>query len=261
MTNACYRFVVKLDRNLGVVLEYRAGTVQDLDVLARIGADAFSDYPLFRLTEPELRPGVTFDQFHFALHRMLVKIFLKRESVLVACEDGKPRGYALLQKQEMPFLPYLLNGGVGLLKYIPLKPLLEFLTLTDAADQHVKLNTHYDWFLEVIAVHPEHQGRGIGTGMLDVGISKFVKASGGSNYAFVTNTAKNARFYDHNGCRELAVSHLDYRGREINVWAFKKELDKKKSKPAKDANKEAAAAEAKAANEAKPAKDAEETGK
>ena len=248
MSDTCYRFVVKLDRNLGVVLEYRAGTVQDLDVLARIGADAFSDYPLFRLTEPELRPGVTFDQFHFALHRMLVKIFLKRESVLVACEDGKPRGYALLQKQEMPFLPYLLNGGVGLLKYIPLKPLLEFLTLTDAADQHVKLNTHYDWFLEVIAVHPEHQGRGIGTGMLDVGIAKFVKA-----------TAKNARFYDHNGCRELAVSHLDYRGQEINVWAFKKELDKKKSKPAKDAK--AGAKDAKDANEAKPAKNTEETGK
>ena len=259
MSNTCYRFVVKLDRNLGVVLEYRAGTVQDLDVLARIGADAFSDYPLFRLTEPELRPGVTFDQFHFALHRMLVKIFLKRESVLVACEDGKPRGYALLQKQEMPFLPYLLNGGVGLLKYIPLKPLLEFLTLTDAADQHVKLNTHYDWFLEVIAVHPEHQGRGIGTGMLDVGIAKFVKAAGGSNYAFVTNTAKNARFYDHNGCRELAVSHLDYRGQEINVWAFKKELDKKKAKPAKDTK--SGAKDAKAANEAKPAKNTEETGK
>ena len=93
--------------------------------------------------------------------------------------------------------------------------------------------------------------------MLDVGIAKFVKASGGSNYAFVTNTAKNARFYDHNGCRELAVSHLDYRGQEINVWAFKKELDKKKAKP----DKEAAAAEAKAANEAKPAKNAEETSK
>ena len=42
-------------------------------------------------------------------------------------------------------------------------------------------------------MHPEHQGRGIGTGMLDVGIAKFVKATGGSNYAFVTNTAKNAR--------------------------------------------------------------------
>ena len=76
MSDTCYRFVVKLDRNFGVVLEYRAGTVQDLDVLARIGADAFSDYPLFRLTEPELRPGVTFDQFHFALHRMLVKFSL-----------------------------------------------------------------------------------------------------------------------------------------------------------------------------------------
>ena len=108
-------------------------------------------------------------------------------------------------------------------------------------------------------MHPEHQGRGIGTGMLDVGIAKFVKASGGSNYAFVTNTAKNARFYDRNGCRELAVSHLDYRGREINVWAFKKELDKKKAKPAKDAK--ADAKDVKAANEAKPAKNAEETGK
>ena len=93
--------------------------------------------------------------------------------------------------------------------------------------------------------------------MLDVGIAKFVKATGGSNYAFVTNTAKNARFYDHNGCRELAVSHLDYRGQEINVWAFKKELDKKKAKPVK----EAAAAEAKTVNEAKPAKNAEETSK
>ena len=37
------------------------------------------------------------------------------------------------------------------------------------------------------------------------------------------------------------------------MWAFKKELDKKKSKPAKDAK--AGAKDAKAANEAKPAKE------
>ena len=121
MSNTCYRFVVKLDRNLGVVLEYRAGTVQDLDVLARIGADAFSDYPLFRLTEPELRPGVTFDQFHFALHRMLVKIFLKRESVWWLVKTVSRVGYALLQKQEMPFLTLPTNGRCRPTKLHPAK--------------------------------------------------------------------------------------------------------------------------------------------
>ena len=43
------------------------------------------------------------------------------------------------------------------------------------------------------------------------------------------------------------------------MWAFKKELDKKKAKPVKDTK--AGAKDAKAADEAKPAKNAEETGK
>ena len=207
-------------------MKYRKAEKADLDQVVRVASTAFEDYLFLKVIKDLVRDLKQYPVFVEKMMRILVRIFFKHHICFVAEKNTEIYAVALLQKGPIPFRLYLLNGGIGLLKFISLKNILSYLKFMEDTDKELEQNVDFDWYLMLLAVAPKHQRQGYGSRFMTEGIEPFLEEIKGEKLAFYTNTKGNVYFYTKNGYKEVYSSEICFNQVEMGNWYFLKELKK-----------------------------------
>ena len=207
-------------------MKYRKAEKADLDQVVRVASTASEDYLFLKVIQDLARDLKQYPVFLEKMIRILVRIFFKHHICLVAEKNTEIYAVALLQKGPIPFRLYLLNGGIGLLKFISLKNILSYLIFMEDTDKELEQNVDFDWYLMLLAVAPKHQRQGYGSRFMTEGIEPFLEEIQGKKLAFYTNTKGNVYFYTKNGYKEVYSSVISFNHVEMGSWYFLKELKK-----------------------------------
>ena len=205
-------------------MKYRKAEKADLDQVVRVASTAFEDYLFLKVIKDLVRDLKQYPVFVEKMMRILVRIFFKHHICLVAEKNTEIYAVALLQRGPIPFRAYLLNGGIGLLKFISLKNMLSYFKFMEDTDKELEQNVEFDWYLMLLAVAPKHQRQGYGSRFMKEGIEPFLKGIKGKNLAFYTNTQGNVYFYTKNAYKEVYSSKICFNQVEMGSWYFLKEL-------------------------------------
>ena len=204
---------------------YREARLDEYKTIGKVCSDAFMNYPFLTVIKEDLKKPEYFPAFIELLHTLLVKLYIKGETCLVAERDGEIIAVGLLQQKDFSMISYLLNGIFKLFRYITPLNLLKYLDLVERSEQHLKKSGNFDWYLMMFAVSPTVQGQGVGSRFLQNGIEPYVKAKGCKRLGLITSTQQNVFFYEKNEFVLLDSMVLDYGKQSVGNWAFLKNLD------------------------------------
>ena len=207
-------------------MKYRKAEKVDLDQVVLVASTAFEEYLFLKVIRGLVRDQKQYPIFVEKMMRILVRIFFKHHICLVAENNTEIYAVALLQKGPIPFRFYLLNGGIGLLKFISLKNMLSYLKFMEETDKELEQNVDFDWYLMLLAVAPKYQRQGHGSRFMTEGIEPFLEGIQGEKLAFYTNTKGNVYFYTKNGYKEVYSNEISFNHIEMGSWYFLKELKK-----------------------------------
>lgn len=189
--------------------------------MANICKEAFIDYPLFTLLKSNIYKNKNYEDYLFTLYKLLIKLYIKFGVCIVVEKDNIPVGVALLHTKDISLFKYIIHGGISLLKYVSIYNILSFFVFNDKTTEYLRKETNLDWYLMLLAISPNHQGQNIGSEFLNY-LDSFVIDNNGKSLSFVTNIEKNKYFYSKNKYENINYIILNFRGKKINNWSFRK---------------------------------------
>ena len=189
--------------------------------MANICKEAFIDYPLFALLKSNIYKNKNYEDYLFTLYKLLIKLYIKFGVCIVVEKDNIPVGVALLHKKDISLFKYIIHGGISLLKYVSIYNILSFFVFNDKTTEYLRKETNLDWYLMILAISPKYQGQNIGSEFLNY-LDSFVVDNDGKSLSFVTNIEKNKIFYLKNNYENINYKKLDFRGKKIDNWSFRK---------------------------------------
>lgn len=189
--------------------------------MANICKEAFIDYPLFALLKSNIYKNKNYADYLLALYKLLIKLYIKFGICIVVEKDKIPVGVALLHTKDISLFKYIIHGGISLLKYVSIYNILSFFVFNDKTTEYLRKETDLDWYLMILAISPKYQGQNVGSEFLNY-IDTFVMDNNGKSLSFVTNIEKNKHFYMKNNYESVNYKELDFRGKKIDNWSFRK---------------------------------------
>ena len=205
-------------------LIYRKARIDEYQKIGKVVADSFFDYPFLTLIIDDLKKPENYPAFLELLEILLTRLYIKKETCLVAEQDGEILAVALLQQNDFSILSYLLNGVIKLFRYISPRNFLKYLDLVDRSEEHLKKSNSFDWYLMLLAVNPSVKGQGVGSAFLRDAVEPYVKSKGCKRLGLITSTEKNVPFYKKNDYVLLDFMELEYGTKSIGNWAFLKNI-------------------------------------
>lgn len=205
---------------------YRKARLDEYQKIGKVVADSFSEYPFLTLIIDDLKKPDYYPAFLELLESLLTRLYIKKETCLVAEQDGEILAVALLQQEDFSLLSYLLNGVIKLFCYIKPRNFLKYLDLVDRSEDHLKKSNSFDWYLMLLAVNPSVKGQGVGSAFLRDAVEPYVKSKGCKRLGLITSTEKNVPFYKKNDYVLLDFMELEYGAKSIGNWAFLKTINK-----------------------------------
>ena len=203
---------------------YRKARLDEYQKIGKVVADSFFDYPFLTLIIDDLKKPENYPAFLELLEILLTRLYIKKETCLVAEQDGEILAVALLQQNDFSILSYLLNGVIKLFRYISPRNFLKYLDLVDRSEEHLKKSNSFDWYLMLLAVNPSVKGQGVGSAFLRDAVEPYVKSKGCKRLGLITSTEKNVPFYKKNDYVLLDFMELEYGTKSIGNWAFLKNI-------------------------------------
>lgn len=192
---------------------------------AEVASQAFLDYEYFTNYFPceaerldFLRKVITPEyRTNFGVSHYLV---CKEDDRIVAVADLHAPDY-----RKPGDLRYMLHGWWRVLLIRPAEPVNAWLQMDAAAGEfcHQQQDATM-WYLSSLTVHPDYQGRGVGTRMLRECIMPYIREHGGTRMCFFTNSEKNLRFYTGLGFEVRDTRTFTYRSHTLGSWSFVHEL-------------------------------------
>ena len=205
---------------------YRKARLDEYQKIGKVVVDSFFDYPFLTLIIDDLKKPENYPAFLELLEILLTRLYIKKETCLVAEQDGEILAVALLQQNDFSILSYLLNGVIKLFRYISPRNFLKYLDLVDRSEEHLKKSNSFDWYLMLLAVNPSVKGQGVGSAFLRDAVEPYVKSKGCKRLGLITSTEKNVPFYKKNDYVLLDFMELEYGTKSIGNWAFLKTINK-----------------------------------
>ena len=205
---------------------YRKARIDEYQKIGKVVVDSFFDYPFLTLIIDDLKKPENYPAFLELLEILLTRLYIKKETCLVAEQDGEILAVALLQQNDFSILSYLLNGVIKLFRYISPRNFLKYLDLVDRSEEHLKKSNSFDWYLMLLAVNPSVKGQGVGSAFLRDAVEPYVKSKGCKRLGLITSTEKNVPFYKKNDYVLLDFMELEYGTKSIGNWAFLKTINK-----------------------------------
>ena len=81
------------------------------------------------------------------------------------------------------------------------------------------------WYLSLLIVAKDREGKGIGSRFLNECIIPRVQDAGGESLSLFTNTELNRKFYEKNGFILFDERRFEYGGKNIGSWSYAQKLD------------------------------------
>ena len=188
---------------------------------ADMAARAFADYEYFSIYVPDDKRRA------YCLRAMLNTSFnaYKHSAVfLTAKRDGKIAAVAQLMPPHPPeptVSQYLWAGFWKALLWGGYRNMAAWYDMNCRAEKPCMELPGEAWFLSVLTVEPELEGKGIGSKMLKECVIPYVKMQGGESLCLFTNSEINRRFYTKNGFEEFHAQEFLYQGRSVGSWSYR----------------------------------------
>ena len=194
----------------------------------KVFIESFVHYPLFwGIFEDLFKSEIKLRSFHAQLMKGLFKATIRKEACYIGVADGKVRAVVIVEKpsdKPISFWDYAVSGMAGVIAKIGLANTLKFMELSDKTEIVVKSIPEKRWHLYFLAVDPNYQSQGIGTGAIQNFLIPLVKSNGGNLITVTTNSEKNVDFYIHNGFSLVKEETLEYNAKSIGNWTFRMDL-------------------------------------
>ena len=201
-------------------MTYETMKKEELKTCVGIAAKAFEKYDFFSIYFPndKSRPHL--------LHNMMkveIGANFDRAHFLTAKENGKIVAFAMLRDpeyQEPDAGAYMRAGFWKNYLFGGKDNVAAWLSMDSKAGIPCKNLSGRTWFLNILTVAADVEGKGIGSRMIREGIIPYVKEHGGEALSLYTNSEINRRFYTKNGFQEFHEQHFSYNGKELGSWSY-----------------------------------------
>lgn len=196
----------------------RAGEA-DRDGCVRLVRQAFREDSLFVAAAGGREEG------RDLLLELLTRVWLESQTAFAAEREGKLIGLAVLGREEdaAVSLRSCVKLGAGrVLGTCGAGNLLAFLRCSGRFNRSGSREPGPRWYLTLLAVAPEEQGRGVGSAIVRDCVLPFLRQQGCRTLCLNTNEEKNRRFYLKNRFEETDAAFAEIGGRRVCNWSFRK---------------------------------------
>lgn len=208
------------------MLEYRIMRENELDECARLAAEAFYNYVYFSMYVPEKKRR---ERFLDALIQIEFKVNAGNSGVrfITVRENGRLVAVAQLCKPgfQRPSVYYIKAGYVRALLLGGIRDVTAWLKMDRIASAPCHALPGKNWYLNLLTVARDDEGRGIGSRFLKEYLIPHVKAAGGEYLSLLTNSKINCRFYEKNGFSLFDKRTFEYGGKRIGSWCYRMKLN------------------------------------
>ena len=205
-------------------MTYEMMKPEDFKTAVSIAADAFSHYDFFAAYVPNDRKRPRFLQ---NMMRTEFQVNEGRVHYLKAVENGRIAAIAVLRdpSYQMPGIKDYLRAGFWKNLLIGgYKNVAAWFDMDQKAGVPCAGLGGNTWFLHLLAVAPDIEGKGIGSHMLQDCIIPYVKEHGGDALSLYTNSEINRKFYTKNGFQEFHAQQFSYNGTTFGSWSYQMAL-------------------------------------
>lgn len=207
---------------------FRKATTDDLKQMAQLAAHSFEDYVIYEQSvKSTFKSKADYFRFLYEMHHVLFATALRKGANFVGTIDGEIVSIALLESPDhksFSLWDYMRAGGVRMIPYMLRNRLMHFLKLINSASEKCLDGTPQSWYLSMLAVSKNHQGKSLGSKMIHDCVIPFVKGNGGKRLTLITNTESNVNFYQKNGFTPFSSSMLHFKDGSVDNWSFQLEI-------------------------------------
>ena len=202
-------------------MEYEIMKPEEMKTCVKIAAKAFGNYDFFSAYVPSKWKRPIF------LRSMLQTEYRINQGLvhyLTAKENGKIVAIAILRGPEYQGpdeKAYIKAGFWKCLAIGGFKNVAAWAEMDEQAGKPCQALDGNTWFLHLLAVDANCEGKGIGSRMLQEYIIPYVKEHGGETLSLYTNSEINRKFYTKNGFQEFHAQEFSYHGRNFGSWSYK----------------------------------------
>ncbi|MBP1907682.1 ribosomal protein S18 acetylase RimI-like enzyme [Paenibacillus turicensis] len=209
-------------------MQFRKATRDDLKEMSQLAATSFADYVIYEQSvKSTFKTKAKYHRFLYEMHYVQFATFLRKGTSLVGTIDDEIVSFALLESPQFKSLTlwdYVWSGGLRLIPYMLKNRLLHFMNKMDKASEKCIDGTPHSWYLSMLAVSKLHQGKQLGTKMIQDCVIPFVKKQGGRRLTLITNNEVNQKFYHKNGFVQFFADKLHFKDGFANNWSFEMDL-------------------------------------
>jgi len=210
------------------MVEYKLYDKSYEDEVLKVFTESFVNYPLFwGVFEDRFKSEVKLRIFYDRLMKGIFKATIRKDDCYIGIADGKVTVIVIVEKpsdKPVGFWDYAVSGMAGIIVRIGLKDTLKFMEMSDKTEIVVKSIPEPRWHLYFLAVDPNFQKQGIGSGAIQDFLIPLVKSNGGNLITVTTNAEKNVAFYRNNGFTLVQEEMLECNAKTIGNWTFRMDL-------------------------------------
>ena len=210
------------------MVEYKRYEKSYEDEVLKVFTKAFVNYPLFwGVFEDRFKSEIKLRSFYEHLMKGIFKATIRKDDCYIGIAEGKVRVIVIIEKpsdKPVGFWDYAVSGMAGIIARIGLRDTLKFMEMSDKTEIVVKSISEPRWHLYFLAVDPEYQKQGIGSGAIQDFLIPLVKSNGGNLITVTTNAEKNVAFYRNNGFKTVKEETLECNAKKIGNWTFRMDL-------------------------------------
>lgn len=209
-------------------LTYRTARAEEIPDIAHLVAVSFGDYPFFGLAfRDAFNNYPQYLQFMEHFQRVHITAYARRQTCLVAVENGRIVSTAILHNPALPAVTladYIRSGGIALLGSVAISRIANFLRFNESSHADCAKESPDAWYIETLAVDRGRKGKGLGRHMIHDCLAPYARFHGADRLTLNTNTEANRRFYVRNGFTQFAERTLTNNGTKLGNWSYRMDL-------------------------------------
>ena len=210
------------------MVEYKQYDKSYEDEVLKVFTESFVNYPLFwGVFEERFRSEIKLRIFYERLMKGIFRATIRKDDCYIGIEDGNVAVIVIIEKpsdKPVGFWDYAVSGMAGIIVRIGLKDTLKFMEMSDKTEICVKSIPEPRWHLYFLAVDPNCQKQGYGSGAIQDFLIPLVKSNGGNLITVTTNAEKNVAFYRNNGFKLVKEETLECNAKSVGNWTFRMDL-------------------------------------
>ena len=210
------------------MIEYKHYDKSYEDEVLKVFTESFVNYPLFwGVFENRFKSEVKLRSFYYRLMKGIFRATVRKDDCYIGIVDGNVAVIVIIEKpsdKPVNFWDYAVSGMAGIIARIGLRDTLKFMEMSDKTEVVVKSIPEPRWHLYFLAVGPDYQKQGYGSGAIRDFVIPLVKSNGGNLLTVTTNAEKNVAFYINNGFKLVKEEMLECNAKTVGNWTFRMDL-------------------------------------